>query len=64
MNSGGSMAQDLRLVLPQLIVLLTAMLALVAEMLRWRRAGLGCVAVGLGAATVVSAGQLDRKSVV
>lgn len=58
MSSGGSMAQDLRLVLPQLIVLLTAMLALVAEMLRWRRAGLTTVAVGLGAATVVSAGRL------
>lgn len=66
MNSMGSMnmQRDLLLILPQLLLLLTAMLVLVAEMLRWRRLALGLMLLGLAAAAVVAAGQLGPATTV
>lgn len=66
MNSMGSMnmQRDLLLILPQLLLLLTAMLVLVAEMLRWRRLALGLMLLGLAAAGVVAAGQLGPPTTV
>ena len=66
MNSMGSMnmQRDLLLILPQLLLLLTAMLVLVAEMLRWRRLALGLMLLGLAAAGVVAAGQLAPPTTV
>lgn len=61
MNSLG-MKRDLLLILPQLVLLLTAVGALVAEMLRWRRLGLGAVLVGLGVAVAVTIPRLAEST--
>src|SRR5690625_259180 len=52
------MEHDIILILPQIIVLLTAVAALIAEMLRKRKAAIGCVIIGVVAATAVSISQL------
>lgn len=51
MPAGMPMGRDLALLLPQLVVVLTAVVALVAEMLRRPRAALGLTVVGLLVAT-------------
>ncbi|WP_240735098.1 NADH-quinone oxidoreductase subunit N [Hymenobacter sp. UV11] len=63
MSSGGmDMKRDLLLVLPQIVLLLTAVGALVAEMLRRRRLGLAWTLGGLGAAGAAALRQLGADT--